>query len=403
MRSHLFLLAGLCSGAATSLLAQTVVKIGHVAPVSGDFAHLGAASERGARMAIEDLNAKGLRIGGQPVKFELSSENDANDPKQAAAAAQKLCDSKAAGSVGHLSSSTVHGAARVYADCGIPFITPSSVAQPEPGTPTRLFYRMLPSPRSVAAAVAAGASVQTKRVAVLSGGTTWSDAEAGAFSEAAARLGATAGKLEHVSSAGDASGALLKTKPDIVFFSGNAAIAGAVATSAYGMPGRPRVLALGPSCGPEMAHIGSNALANVRCADAGTSVKQLDPSWVSRYRSKAGNSPGADHPAYAARSYDATMALALAMAQAGSVEPRKFSASLPQVDYKGVSTRIGFAKSGEPRYGRFRYIRAGRPDEEGTEDPGCPGCPTPSSSSGEGTPAIPECCKIDGPSNFPNR
>ena len=38
--------------------AQQVVKIGHVGPLTGAIAHLGKDNENGARMAIEDLNAK---------------------------------------------------------------------------------------------------------------------------------------------------------------------------------------------------------------------------------------------------------------------------------------------------------------------------------------------------------
>ena len=42
-----------------------VVKIGHVAPVSGAQASYGKDNENGARMAIEDLNAQGVTIGGK--------------------------------------------------------------------------------------------------------------------------------------------------------------------------------------------------------------------------------------------------------------------------------------------------------------------------------------------------
>jgi branched-chain amino acid transport system substrate-binding protein len=45
-------------------------------------------------MAIEDLNAQGVTIGGKKIKFELQGEDDAADPKQGTAAAQKLCDSR---------------------------------------------------------------------------------------------------------------------------------------------------------------------------------------------------------------------------------------------------------------------------------------------------------------------
>ena len=68
--------------------AQTIVKIGHVAPLTGTAAHLGKDNELGAKMAIDELNAKKLKIGGEEIKFELLSEDDASDPKQGTAAAQ---------------------------------------------------------------------------------------------------------------------------------------------------------------------------------------------------------------------------------------------------------------------------------------------------------------------------
>jgi len=50
----------------TSALAQdAVVKIGHVGPISGAIGHLGKDNENGARLAIEELNAKGVTIGGK--------------------------------------------------------------------------------------------------------------------------------------------------------------------------------------------------------------------------------------------------------------------------------------------------------------------------------------------------
>ena len=58
-----FALAG---GAAS---AQTVVKIGHVGPLTGAIAHLGKDNELGGRLAVEDLNARKMKIGGQEVQF----------------------------------------------------------------------------------------------------------------------------------------------------------------------------------------------------------------------------------------------------------------------------------------------------------------------------------------------
>ena len=112
---------------AGSVSAQDmVVKIGHVGPTSGGIAHLGKDNENGARMAIDELNAKGVTIGGKKVKFELLAEDDAGDPKQGTAVANKLVDAKVNGVIGHLNSGTSIPASKIYSDAGIPQISPSA-------------------------------------------------------------------------------------------------------------------------------------------------------------------------------------------------------------------------------------------------------------------------------------
>src|SRR3954471_16990690 len=103
-----------------------VIKIGHVAPVSGPSAHLGKDNENGAKMAVEELNAKGIKIGGKPVKFVLVLEDDGGDPKQGTAVAQKLVDAKVNGVIGHLNSGTTIPASKIYFDAGIPEISPAT-------------------------------------------------------------------------------------------------------------------------------------------------------------------------------------------------------------------------------------------------------------------------------------
>src|SRR4051794_2975776 len=105
---------------------EQIVKIGHVGPISGAIAHLGKDNENGARMAIDELNAKGVKIGNKAVKLELLAEDDAADPKQGTAAAQKLVDAKVNGVIGHLNSGTSIPASKIYSDAGIPQISPSA-------------------------------------------------------------------------------------------------------------------------------------------------------------------------------------------------------------------------------------------------------------------------------------
>src|SRR3954467_4742592 len=112
------------AGAASA--QEQVINIGHVAPMSGGQAHYGRDNANGAILAVEDLNAKGIMIGGKKVKFELVNEDDAADPKQGTAVAQKLVDAKVNGVIGHLNSGTTIPASRIYHDAGIPQISPSA-------------------------------------------------------------------------------------------------------------------------------------------------------------------------------------------------------------------------------------------------------------------------------------
>ena len=53
-----------------------VIKIGHVAPLTGGIAHLGKDNEYGAQLAIEQANAAKIKIGGKEVQFQLVAEDD---------------------------------------------------------------------------------------------------------------------------------------------------------------------------------------------------------------------------------------------------------------------------------------------------------------------------------------
>ena len=76
-------LATLCAVSASTAMADEVVQIGHVAPLTGAIAHQGKDSENGARLAVEEINAQGLSIAGQKITLTLDAQDDAADPRQA--------------------------------------------------------------------------------------------------------------------------------------------------------------------------------------------------------------------------------------------------------------------------------------------------------------------------------
>ena len=73
MKLKVTVAAAIAVASSIALAQDMVVKIGHVAPISGAQAAYGKDNENGARMAIDDLNAAGVTIGGRKAKFELAA------------------------------------------------------------------------------------------------------------------------------------------------------------------------------------------------------------------------------------------------------------------------------------------------------------------------------------------
>ena len=106
---------------ATPALAQ--IKIGSAGPMTGEYAAFGEQLRRGAEMAVADINAAG-GVNGQ--KLELTIGDDACDPKQATAVANKMVSDKVAFVAGHFCSGSSIPASDIYKEAKILQITPAS-------------------------------------------------------------------------------------------------------------------------------------------------------------------------------------------------------------------------------------------------------------------------------------
>jgi len=104
-------------------IAQAEIKIATVGPITGQYASFGEQMQRGLEMAVKDLNAAGGVLGQQIVGMV---EDDACDPKQAVAAANKLASEGVALVAGHFCSGSSIPASAVYTEEGILQISPAS-------------------------------------------------------------------------------------------------------------------------------------------------------------------------------------------------------------------------------------------------------------------------------------
>ncbi|WP_243021089.1 ABC transporter substrate-binding protein, partial [Simplicispira sedimenti] len=67
--------------AASALAQEQIVKIGHSGPLSGPNTFAGRDNDNGVRLAVEELNARKISVGGKTLKFEVVSEDDQCDAK----------------------------------------------------------------------------------------------------------------------------------------------------------------------------------------------------------------------------------------------------------------------------------------------------------------------------------
>ncbi|HML08406.1 MAG TPA: branched-chain amino acid ABC transporter substrate-binding protein [Xanthobacteraceae bacterium] len=110
---------GLCAGPA---MAQEL-PVAIAAPTTGQYASFGMQLRTGAEQAVADINAAGGVLGR---KLRLEVADDACDPKQARAIAEKLSGMQVAVVVGHYCSSSSIPASDAYLDGGVLQITPAS-------------------------------------------------------------------------------------------------------------------------------------------------------------------------------------------------------------------------------------------------------------------------------------
>ncbi|MEJ6022311.1 branched-chain amino acid ABC transporter substrate-binding protein [Ramlibacter sp. PS4R-6] len=347
-------LAGVAAVASGLACAQEVVKIGHVAPMSGPQAHYGKDNENGVRMAIEDLNAKGVTIGGKKVKLEIAAEDDAADPKQGTAAAQKLCDAKVAGVVGHLNSGTTIPASKVYNDCEIPHVT-GAATNPnltKPNYPTT--YRIIANDNALGAGLAiyAADKLKLKKVAVIDDRSAYGQGVADIFTKTAKEKGIEVVDQQFTNDKATDFMAILtaiKSKnPDAIFFGG---------MDTQGGPMLRQMEQLGISnakffggdgiCTEKLIELSgkSKLLDNVTCAEGGASLAKMPggKAWKARYDAKYPN----QFQVYSPYTYDATFVLVDAMTRAGSTDPKKYIPELKKANYKGVTGTIRFEPNGE--------------------------------------------------------
>ncbi|TAH42463.1 MAG: branched-chain amino acid ABC transporter substrate-binding protein [Betaproteobacteria bacterium] len=340
----------------TTAHAQTVVKIGHAGPLTGPVAHFGKDGENGARLALEEINAKNPKIGGQAVKFELVGEDDQSDPRTATTVAQRLTDLGVKGVVGHVTSGAAIPASRIYEQAGIPVITESATSPKLTQQGFKTTYRVIANDLQQGEAMAQYAvnTLKLKKVAIIDDRTAYGQGLADAFAESLKKAGGElVGREFTTDKATDFTAILTKIKakaPEAVFYGG---------MDSQGAPllRQLRQLGIGAtylggdgSCTSEMIKLAAGAIDDkVLCTQAGIPPAKMPggTDFLARFKARFKS----DVLLYAPYSYDAATALVEAMKLADSTDPAKYLPALQKVSFRGVTGNIAFDAKGDIKEG----------------------------------------------------
>lgn len=333
---------------------EVIVKLGHVAPMTGPQAHLGKDNENGAKLAIDELNAQGLEIGGAKVKFELLAEDDQADPKQGTIVAQKLVDAKVNGVIGHLNSGTTIPASKLYSDAGIPQISGSATNPKYTQQGFKTAFRVMANDIQQGKALGEFAAKQgMKTVAVIDDRTAYGQGLADEFKKGAEANGLTIVATEYTNDkATDFKAILTKiksTKADLVFFGGMDAQGGPMAKQMADLGIKAKFLGGDGVCTPEFMKLGGPASEGHFCSLPGMPLDKLanGPAFKEKFVKKF----NADIQLYSPYVYDAVMVMADAMKRANSVESAQFLPEIGKTNFDGVTAKISFDEFGDLKGG----------------------------------------------------
>lgn len=343
------------AGFTSQASAQVVVKIGHAAPLTGGVANLGKDNENGARLAIEEINAKGLVIGGEKITLELDAQDDAGDPRQATQVAQKLVDDKVVAVVGHLNSGTSIPASQIYHGAGIVQISPSATNPVYTQQGFNTAYRMVATDAQQGPSLAnyASKALKAKSVAIVDDATAYGQGLANEFEKQAKANGMVV--LSHDATndkAVDFRAILTRIKgehPDIVMYGGEDATGGPFAKQARQLAITSRILGGDGICRDGLKDLAGDAANQIVCSVPGMPLAAMPggKAFEARYEKRFGQAIRL----YAPFTYDAVYIIVDAMKRANSIKPAMILGKMPTTDYVGVVGRTQFDSHGDIKHG----------------------------------------------------
>lgn len=344
------LLLGACGKRDGAAKDGDVIKIGSVSPLTGPQAHLGKDNENGARLAVDEINAAGLIIGGKKMHIDLISEDDQADPKIATTVAQKLVDNGVVGVIGHLNSGATIPASTIYNNAGIPQISPSATAIAYTAQGYNTAFRVMTNDKQQGHVLGQYAvdKLGDKKIAIIDDRTAYGQGLADEFAKAAKAAGAEVVAREYTTDRSTDFMAILtaiKAKsPDLVFFGGMDPQAAPLTKQLKQLGINAQVLGGDGMQTPEYIKLAGADAEGEIASNPGLALDAMPGGKAFKDKFTARFGPIQNYAPYA---YDAAYVLVDAMKRANSTDPAKYLPELRKTDYQGVTGHIRFDQKGD--------------------------------------------------------
>ncbi|OGN82275.1 MAG: branched chain amino acid ABC transporter substrate-binding protein [Chloroflexi bacterium GWC2_73_18] len=323
--------------------------IGFGGTLTGEFAAFATNMQKGAQLAIDEINAAG---GINGVQVEMISVDDRGEPKEGPVVAQQFCDNKAVSVVlGYSFSSVALPAVPIYDQCQMPVLA-SAVTSPKLSGSSKYFHRNVPTDAYQGAQMGEYAAkiLGLKQIASLHQVDDYGNGVTEAFENAFKGAGG-----EIVSSDGYQLGTkdflpiltnVQQKNPDGIFIGGFYPEDAKIAQQARGLGMQQPILGTDGAANPELIQLGGDAVEGL------VFYATFDPTidlpavkkFVDAYKAKFNEEPNS----WAALAYDAVYTVKKAAELAGGNSRDKIQTGLGMVkDLPGVTGTTTFDQSGD--------------------------------------------------------
>ncbi|MEH2511042.1 branched-chain amino acid transport system substrate-binding protein [Nitrobacteraceae bacterium AZCC 1564] len=338
---------------APTLAQDATIKIGVNQPLTGVVAAAGNMVTAGAKIAAEEINAKGGLLG---KKLELIIEDNKSNPTEAAGVAEKLITrDKVPAMVGAWSSTYTLAVMPKLLEYKVPMIVETSSADKITTSGNPYVFRISPTNGTEAKSFARFVEpLKIKKADFLVVNNDWGLGAAAEFSKMLKEKGLVVNKsLNMDAAAQDLSAQLANVKStdsDTLFITTGVEQMTLLMKQAQALGIKRRIVTTGGTLPDQLIEQAGSA-ANDSYHDAMFAPwfpeTSADPAAAKAYIAawgKAGLPPGGMPEG--ARGYDAVRVLAKAIEKAGAADSEKIRAALWEVSYAGLTGNIKFEKVG---------------------------------------------------------